>query len=345
MKITNNARFRSLAVAVSLMALAACSGNNSSSKTVTPPTETVKLNGYVSVDAENARVTAAELDYEGQPERIVDDNTGESVFNGFFTFTTDTGRYDVSLDEAAQGAPVILVATNEDESATAICQLTDGCGEVAWLERFSLDPELQIRSAVGEAAEGMRINLNWLTDLASTLATTVYIDVDGDGDTETSKTGFYSEYSIELSNLHLDELFNISDVISVTPILPSEITQETEMAGNLLVEALYYGALIAGIQQIAFDEGQTYSETIDELAVEFLSNNGQLYERDDSPPRLTMHRIYTAAAQVLDDNITVRRNNNARVHDEVDQVSADLQERIGAFVDGRLTEAVHGQAG
>lgn len=338
MKITTHAHIKTLAVALLLSSLAACSGNNSSSKQVDPPIETVKLNGYVGADSENARVTAAELDYEGQPERIVDDNTGETVFNGFFTFTSDTGRYDVSLDEEAQGEPVVLVATNEDESATAICQLPAGCGDVAWLERFSLDPELQVRSAVGETAEGMRININWLTDLASTLATTVYIDVDGDGDTETSKTGFYSEYSIEISNLHVDELFSISDVISVTPVLPSEITQDTDMAGNLLVEAMYYGALIAGIQQIAFDENQTYTETIDELAVEFLSNNGQLYERDDSSPRLTMHRIYSAAAQVLDDNITTRRNNNAQVNDEADQVSEDLHARIDAFIDGRLTE-------
>ena len=332
-------RIKILAATLMLSTLAGCSGNKDSTRNVTPPTETVKLNGYVGSTAENARVTAVELDYEGQPEREIDEDTGNTIFSGFFTFSSDTGRYEVTLDAEAEGLPVLVIATNENGEATEICQRPAGCGDTAWQETLTLESDYQIRSAVGESAEGMRININWLTDLASTLATTVYIDVNGDGETETNKTGFYSEYSIELANLHIDELLNVSDVVSVIPVMPSDISQETELAGNLLTEGIYYGALIAGMQEIAFAENQTFTETIDDLAVEFLANGGQLYERDNSTPsRLTLYRIFSAAATVLDDNITTLRNNNAQVNEEADQVSSDLHDLIDSMQNNVLTD-------
>ncbi|HBS42204.1 MAG TPA: hypothetical protein DEA26_05955 [Oceanospirillales bacterium] len=331
-------RIKILTASLLLSALAACSGNKDSTRNTTPPVDTVKLNGYVSATTESARVTSVELDYEGQPQREVDQDSGDTVFSGYYTASTDTGRYEVSLDSEAAGTPVLLIATNENGNATSICQLPSGCGSTSWQNPFSLETDFQIRAAVGEAAEGMRININWITDLASSLANTVYIDVNGDGETETNKTGFYSEYSIEISNRHIDELLNISDVISVIPVMPSDISQNTELAGNLLTEGIYYGALIAGIQKIAFDENQTYTETIDELASEFLANGGQLYEKDNSSPRLTLFRIYSAAAAVLDDNITTLRNNNAQVLEEADQVSSDLHALMDSMVNGRLSD-------
>ena len=91
-------RIKILAATLMLSTLAGCSGNKDSTRNVTPPTETVKLNGYVGSTAENARVTAVELDYEGQPEREIDEDTGDTIFSGFFTFSSDTGRYEVTLD-------------------------------------------------------------------------------------------------------------------------------------------------------------------------------------------------------------------------------------------------------
>lgn len=318
-------------------ALIGCSGNSSSVKDPgDDEEEVVKLNGVLDAYTSSAIVVSVGLDYQGQPARSA--TTGK--FDGKAAITSDLGKYEVDLVESLVGQPVLLIATNESDTAQYICQLVDGCGEINHEKLVDLDEGYQVRAGVAEAAEGMQIQINWITDLASSFATTDYIDEDGDEELETNKRGFYSEYSIELANRRLNELFNIDDVISTQPIAPADASDLIDLSSSQMVQAFYYGALLSSIQQIQQDRERDYLAVINDITAEFLSLDGQFYERDNASSRITLYEIFSAAEQVLTENIEKLDANGATINQEARMAAEDLSEKAAQMRNGRLTEVV-----
>jgi|AZIK01.1.fsa_nt_gi hypothetical protein len=327
---------------VTLLALAAalitaCSGNSSSTKGGKADDNTY-LTGYVGAsDISLSKVHAVPLDYEGQPETEVDVDGNISFTGQETTSSLTTGFYQVNLATSYVGAPLILIAENKDGRTSYKCELVDGCGSVAYKGNVALDTGYQIRAAVGESLAAMRVNINWITDLASSLATTVYIDANGDDTSDTEKTGFYSEYSIELANLHVSELFGISDIISSTPISPASLAFETSLASSMLEEGIMYGGYVAAVQKLAVERDIDYYAVVNLVLEEFLLNQGQIYQKNTSSSEVSLYELTVAAADIIDENITYLQSVNALIPDEAARASTLLRNRAASFIDGELT--------
>ncbi|MFP6791518.1 MAG: hypothetical protein VB954_16225 [Thalassolituus sp.] len=328
-------RFTLLALAAALVT--SCSGNSSSTKGGTVDDNTF-LTGYVGAsDISLSKVHAVPLDYEGQPDTEVDANGNVSFKGQVTTSSLTTGFYQVNLATSYVGAPLILIAENKDGRTTYKCELVDGCGAVAYKGDVPLDTDYQIRAAVGESLEAMRVNINWITDLASSLATTVYIDANGDNATDTEKTGFYSEYSIEIANLHVSEMFGISDIISATPISPASLAFETTLASSMLEEGIMYGAYVAAVQKLAVDRDIDYYAVVNLVLEEFLLNQGQIFQKNTASSEVSLYELTEAAADILDANIAYLESVNTIVPAEADRASTLLRNRAASFIDGELT--------
>ena len=330
-------RFTLLALAAALVT--SCSGNSSSTKGGTVDDNTF-LTGYVGAsDISFARINAVPLSYEGRPDTEVDADGNVTYVGQNTTSAENTSFYQVNLATSYVGNPIIIIATSNNGKATYTCEVVTGCGSSgAYSSSIVLDTDYQVRAGVGEALESMRVNINWITDLASSLATSVYIDVDGDAETDTQKTGFYSEYSIELANLHVDELFGISDIISVTPISPSNLGADTSLAAPILQEGIIYGAYIAAIQKLAVDRNTDYYGAVNLVLTEFLLNQGQIYQKNTAGSEISLYELTIAAADVLDDNIEYLSSVSQSVPAEAEKASSILRQRAAVLLDGELTD-------
>lgn len=323
--------------------LAACSGNGSSFKEEETE-ETSGLNGRVDNRMSGARVTLVELTTNGQPAREFDDSDNY-VFAGYFARSASTGAYELTYEASSDGKPVLVIATADSGSVSYICESPSGCGNVGYLGDIAVDDDLDIRAGVGELASDMTINVNWLTDLASSLATTVYIDASPDGDvdaqvdeeTDTALRSFYSEYSIELANKHVSALFNVSDVIYVTPIGPSSITTPSSLPSAMHQQAIYEGAIISALANLAANDGKTYVQYVNAFTEEFIKNKGQLLERSADDTGITLYGLLNQAYQNLRDNINYYKARGATVPEEANRALSMITSRINSLVVGRET--------
>lgn len=294
-----------------------CSGNSSSTRGGDNDEDTDIVSGQVGTSSSNVRLSAVNLTFEGQASKVENDS-GEIEFDGVYTSTSTSGSYILSLDKETFGSSKLFISTDPDHAGTYLCESPLGCENIAYkaLASFSSSSNLpyEIRAGVGELVGGMTVNINWITDLASSLATSVYTDevsnVEGVSDrddigagVETHRTGLYNEYTIELANLHVSKLFSVSDIISITPIGPSKITQETNLKSAQLEESLFYGALVAALPVLIEKRGVSYSELLDEITDDFLTRQGQLLQKDTLDSKISLDDVLSISEDLLVDNI------------------------------------------
>lgn len=344
---------RKLAVSLALASLVACSSNSSSFREDDSQADS-GLSGRVDNSVRGARVTLVELTTAGQPTREVDDSDNV-IYSGYFTTTDTVGVYDLTYEESSNSKAVLVIATADSGAVTYQCERPSGCGSVAYLGNISIDDSLDMRAGVGELADNMTINVNWITELASTLATTAYIDASpvGDADpevdeeTDTAKRAFYSEYSIELANKHVSTLFGLTDVVSVTPVGPSAITAATDKPSSVHQESIYMGALLSALPVLAdLNGGSSYVSYLTALTDEFISDGGQLLQRaavadpanENVANVFTLYGIYNQAYQNLNESINYFEERNATVPVTARRALTSLKTRRDALVIGQMTD-------
>ncbi|GAA6145470.1 hypothetical protein [Thalassolituus maritimus] len=327
------------ALLVGLM-LQACSGNSSSTRTVSAPEGESSLSGRVGTATEGARVSATPIDFEGGPTRTTNDS-GDIIFDGAAGQSQVNGDYELNVADDDIGASLIFIATDDNGEVRFRCEDPAGCGSSEFLALVPYEEGLDIRAGVGEVAADMTVNINWITDVASSLAKTVYIDAVQNGiseddradidsavlaDLDTAKTGVYNEYTMELANLHIGQMFGISDIIYVSPIGPSQMTQVTSVNGETLKASLYYGALVSGLNSMAIESG--YMEELGNITEEIIEGNGQLLEKSLDSTALTLEKILSQSAGVLRRNIDHYDSLGARVPGEAREALSELETRI-----------------
>ncbi len=311
--------------------LAGCSGNSSSTSEYISPALPQFVNGYVGESSfHNALVYAVPIT-GGQLT-----GNDEGGFAGFSSRSSNQGFYQVRLLPESINSPVVLVATNADAEGSVMqrCEVPTGCGET-WAfgktRDFTDDEEFLMQAAVGVVRNQMRININWLTHLATSLAFASFgaeskaCNNPADSDQENAclddremfvaRAGFYSAYTIEKGNLWVARLFNDvltsgADLIALQPLAPSQLVKLSDSSNTLTTEGIVLGALLAAMQQRAVVAGKPVAEwvlggrssdgaRIPGLVDELLENQGRLYERSDVS-FTSLFTLYDTAQGILE---------------------------------------------
>ncbi len=347
-------RIRDIAVLTAVTILAGCSGNSSSGSG--SRAEPRYVNGYVGAsNVHNALVQAVPINASGQPRTIINDSRAE-VYDGERASSTAQAYYRVAVSEQDIGHPMTLITLAKDgqddgDNQTRIrCQLVAGCGG-SWSygsdavvdQRLQIagdssdTPAYELRASVGNVMEDMRINVNWITHLASAFAYTSYIDQSGNEGTDptTPRSGIYTDVTIERANLWLNRMFGVADIISSQPLEPYDLRNENDVSTAQLSDAIYYGALVAGAQQLAKDDGLNEVTWLYYLVDDFLTYKGQLYQKGGRGTSL--YDIFAAARAVLSSNKAYLEERNYRVPAQTDAVLQRLTAQMARLQDGQLT--------
>lgn len=318
-------------------ALYGCSGNGSSTTQVTQSPKYV--NGYVGAsNVHNSVVQAVPIDVKGQTETEINDDNVE-VYVGSKASSTSRAFYSVKVASDDLGGALTLIALPKDDDATQQrCQLPAGCGTGwAYREDAPVADGFELRASVGESMDNMRINVNWVTHLASALAYTSFIDKTGSegDDPSTPRTGIYTPFTIERANVWLDRMLGVSDIISSRPLEPADLYNDSKLSAALRPDAIYYGAIVAAAQQLARDADVDQVTWLGNLVHEFLINQGQLYQKGGSGTSL--YDIFAAAHQVLSDNKTFMESRSFQIPSEVSSVLTRLETQMASLQDGQMT--------
>ncbi|WP_430462390.1 hypothetical protein ACQUQU_06265 [Thalassolituus sp. LLYu03] len=322
------------------LVLSGCSGNGSSTSQVT---ETLKyVNGYIgSSNVHNAVVQAVPIDVQGQPETEIDDDNVE-VYVGSKATSTATSFYSVKVDSDDLGGPLTLITLAKDDDATTQrCQIVAGCGtDWAYREEAPVAEDFELRASVAESMDNMRINVNWVTHLASAFAYTSYIDKTDNSATDlddptTPRTGVYTAFTIERANVWMDRMFGVVDVVSSRALEPADLFNDSKLSAALRPDAIYYGAIVAAGQVLAKAEGIDETTWVNNLVHDLLVNQGQFYQKGGSGTSL--YAIYEAAYQVLSDNKTFMEGRSYAIPSEIGAVLTRLSDQMAVLEDGVLT--------
>ncbi len=331
-------RLLSVAVAA-LVSLAGCSGNSSSSSGDSTSTPDV-VNGYGGAgNIASAQVFAVPLNAQGQLSQETDE-AGNPLLSGYKASTAPTAYYQVSVDAKHRGRPYMLLLRSDDDTQQR-CEVVSGCGDVPYLGQVSYnDDALELRAGVGSIDNGMRININWLTHLASAVAYTHYIDEQSAGlDNPTEPTaGLYSPYRMEFGNLWVSRLLDVPDVIATQAIAPSQLFQPTDMNSAGLTQAIAQGALVAAAQQLAAEQQQSVPAWLNAVIDQVLNAGGQLPQKDDQANVFSRFDLYQAAHQVLAANLEHLRSMQTQIPAEADAALALLAQKRDAQQLGAMTQ-------
>ena len=317
--------------------LVGCSGNSSSSSQKVEPNKFV--NGYVGAsNIHNAVIQAVPIDSQGQTTTEINDDYKE-VYVGDKATSTSKAYYSVEIDSDYVGKAMTLIALPKDSSETTVrCQVVSGCAsDWAYLAEKALPDDAELRASVGAAEDNMRINVNWLTHLASAFAYTSYIDTSGsEGESpSTARTGIYSPFTIERANLWIGSMFDVSDIISVTALEPAKLNEDSGLDSAQEVEAAFYGALASASQSLAKEAGVTESDWVYGLVSELLQRQGQLYQKGGSD--YSLDAIYAAAYDILKNNRDYLKSRSYKVPSSVDTALDRIANLRAGLVDGQLT--------
>jgi hypothetical protein len=338
-----------------------CSGNSDRSSKVTSD-EVFSLSGKLNTDSSDTLVTLTGIDSYGAARKIVNDD-GVAVFDGFSAVTESDGTYSVEFEEGFVGRTMIMVASKGSGVTRSVCAEVGGCGETSYggmVTLASSDVEnsngdifpVDIRAGVSEVLDGMTLNINWLTDIATTFARTIYIDSeinnntglkdsdDISSQTDTPKSGVYNEYTLELANQRLSKLFSISDIISIIPVSPYNITLSTDTSSVLFEEGIRYGAILAAIPSLARERSESTLEYVSVLSNDMRERNGQLLELHNDNNTLTLGGIYMRAASILEGNINYYSSRGATIPAEADKALKNLQSLSSSMTIGKDTNVI-----
>ena len=337
-----------------------CSGNSDRSSSIETD-DVFSLVGTLNTDTNGALVTLAGIDSYGAARKTTNDN-GEVIFDGFAALTESDGTYVIEFDEGFQGRTMVVVASEGAGVSQSVCAEVNGCGTVSYggmVTLEALDEEndaglvfpIDIRAGVSEVLDGMTLNINWLTDIATTFARTIYIDSeindsglkdsdDISSQTDTPKSGVYNEYTLELANQRLSKLFSISDIISVVPVSPYNITLPTDTSSVLLEEGIRYGAILAAIPSLARERSESTLEYVSVLSNDMRERNGQLLELHNDNNTLTLGGIYMRAASILEGNINYYSSRGASIPAEAEKALKKLQSLSSSMTVGKDTNVI-----
>src|SRR5690606_20161373 len=120
--------------------------------------------------------------------------------------------------------------------------------------------------------------------LAAGHAYTSYIDEEGDQGNapQAPKVGMFTAFTIERGNLWLSKQFYLGDVVSLRPIAPSQLAEDSGLSQSLLEPGIRYGALVAAAQQLAKDESIGEPQWLTEVVDQQRTLQGQLYLNHDT---------------------------------------------------------------
>jgi len=345
---------RLIAVFITGLVLQGCSGNSSSTRVVGTDVEEAGVSGYVGTATWGSRVSATPINLEGGPTLFVNES-GATVFDGAASQSEQSGTYSLVADGDQLGESLVFIATADNGDIFYRCENLGGCSSLNYGAYVPLPDDFDIRAGVGELLDGMVVNINWITDLAASLAKTVYIDEIKNGisdddrkdineaileQVDTFKTGIYNEYTMELANLHVSKLFGVSDIISVQPVAPSQITQVTSVSGERYVEGVYYGALIAVLPILAEGQSVDYMTFLSELTEDARTRKGQLLEKkaeDSMNDDITKYQLFSSAASLLRQNINYFQGIRATVPAGATTALEKLERVMAGLVAGRET--------
>ena len=344
-----------LSLIVSLC-LSGCSGNSESTK-ITPSVGVKRFAGVVNNSSMyGVSVAAIPVSSHGQ-YRLNSDGDVDSIVKE----TNEEGRYSMSVGEA-NAFPYVLVVTTPSEkeiedntaelTAKVSCQVVFGClvvggGNKAFGEQFLLPSGLVLSAAIESVFEGQFVVINPVTEMASVLGYTEYID-DYASETETvgsqAVPNYYSNLGIIKGNTQTANLLGLKDILSVEPVNLFRLHDLVKKASATMQESIRYGALIAAWQQLE----QEYNSSLvsggasfqREVVSQYISNQGQLFQAAPSNGDvLSMKEWYLAARANL---IAARNYHKAlarSVPAEVELVIARFENEIQSFSDDLLTAA------
>src|SRR5690554_1042751 len=279
-----------------------CSPSSSSSGSRTVVEN--KVNGYVGAsNIFKSTIFAVPVDVQGQPKADAED---QNKYAGNRTISDSNAYYVVEVAEEDSPKPILFFANAlAADKTTKRCELVNGCANARYGENYPLDTEFKLTAAVSSVGDGSRVNINWITHLASDVAYTTYIDETGMaiGSPSTAVPGMYTPFTIERANLLLSKQFDIPDIISYRPISPSQLSQAEGLVQGLREKGIRYGALLAGGQKLAKDENKTDPEWVRSVVKQQRDFKRQLYINHQDQDKFSMCKLYEAAETVLNDNL------------------------------------------
>ncbi|MBE0483715.1 MAG: hypothetical protein IBX52_09475 [Bacterioplanes sp.] len=315
-----------------------CSGNTSTGSN--RGKEPARLNGYVGAsDAYSVLIYAVPIDSQGQPTTELVEST--EVYVGPRSTSTTRAFYQVNVAAAQLNRPATFIAlSNSRNDSSQRCQRPAGCSfggdPIAYNASRQLDAEdFEWRASVGTVLPDMRVNINWITHAASAFAYTSFVDEAGNNVADVPKTGIYTPFTIERANLWLSRLFDISDIISLRPLSPSELNTLPELSSSLRQQGLYYGALLAAAQELASTEGITPEQWLAKLVDKLLKTQGQLVMNDEDSA-YSLVSIFKAAHTILAANRDYLAARNATIPAEVNTVIEQLKVRETGYRNGTI---------
>ena len=284
-----------------------------------------KVNGYVGAsNIFKSTIFAVPVDVQGQPKADAED---QNKYAGNRTISDSNAYYVVEVAEEDSPKPILFFANAlAADKTTKRCELVNGCANARYGENYPLNIEFKLTAAVSSVGDGSRVNINWITHLASDVAYTTYIDETGMaiGSPSTAVPGMYTPFTIERANLLLSKQFDIPDIISYRPISPSQLSQAEGLVQGLREKGIRYGALLAGGQKLAKDENKTDPEWVRSVVKQQRDFKRQLYINHAS--EFSLCKLYGAAEEVLRTNLLRQTTLASQVKSDARAVLAELVE-------------------
>lgn len=262
----------------SIFILSACSGSGHSSKGSSNSSDVpVKLHGQLHAkNPGSVAVYAVPIDNQGQPSQV------DGYLQGKDTKTKADGSYETEFEQDYVGGAGVLLAYPDKDNLEF---------------NYSVAIGTILFDSFGQGSQ-MKLNINWITSLASDFAYTSYIDENGIEGNQPNKAmaGIYTAYTIERANLWLSKQFKISDIASVTPILPSKLNQYSQLTSPERSEGIRYGALLAAGDSLSTADGEW--EWFKKVRQQQRAKLGQLY-KNAPVEEFSMCALYSKAADLL----------------------------------------------
>ena len=350
----------SVLVAVSLLG---CTGN-SETESLVPSTDLKRFSGVIN----NSSVIGAEIVARpiGKHGKFALDING--VEEAIAKEVDEYGRYHFNVEIEDRSPYILTVFTpylnpdpkTEEEikaaeaykAAKASCQLVEGCDTgdetVGFGEFYSLKPSQQLSAAVESVSEGQFVVIKAITEMASTLGSTIYIN-DALAVTETiggvPAANYYSNYGIVKGNSQTARVVGIGDILSREPANLALLHKLNTNASTAIEESIRYGALLAAWQKLELEYDRNLAEGKNtfqqEVVGQFLDNQGQLQHKGTSPSSqvLTLENWFTAAYENLEKVRDYHKGLNRTLPGEIELVITKFKAEIDSLVDGQSTAA------
>jgi hypothetical protein len=346
-------KFRVLC-AFSTTFLLGCSGN-SGTESFSSTNDIKRFVGVVNnASVKGIQVDAIPIGKHGQFSLNADGEVNASIKT-----SNERGRYQFNIDIKEIG-PYVLTArtpelTPETESLEmpkASCQIAAGCvvgdDNIPFGEYYSLAYDLQWSAAVESVSDGQFIVINPITEMARVFGFAIYKNDSVDtiaAEGSIPAPSYYSNYGIVKGNSQTASVLGLGDILSNEPVDLSLLHSLNVDSSIAIQDSIRYGALLAAWQKLELEYDNQLIEGDftfqNEVIVQFLANQGQLYQADSSGVQvLTLKKWYDAAFKNLEGVRDYHTNLNRTVPKEVALVLARFDSELGKLEDGQPTAGV-----